>query len=93
MIISWIGHTFKEWPLGVNPNILKGRVFFGSFSFTSNIVAIGCINLILFLTLVFLPIFKNIRKKCVDERVQFCPNWVIDKVQLAASIFFIFLIQ
>ena len=65
MILSWIGHTFKQVPLGVNTNVLKGRVFFGSFSFKSNIVAIGSINLIIFFVLVFLPVFKNIRKKCV----------------------------
>ena len=65
MLISKMTYGYKNANLSIKTDILKGRFFFGSFSFISNIAVIGVINLILFLTLFFLPLFKNLRKQCV----------------------------
>jgi len=93
MLFSRISHSYKTANWGQNEDVLKGRIFFGSFSLKSNFAAIGTVNLLIFLMLFLLPLFKNIRKKCVNERVQFCPDWLIDKIVLAAATAFVFLIQ
>lgn len=93
MLISRMTHSYKTATLGLNADVLKGRMFFGSYSFNSNIVVIGVLNVVVFLILFFLPLFKNIRKQCVTERVHFCSDWLLDKIVLATATIFIFLIQ
>ena len=50
-------------------------------------------NLIIVFLIIVIAVFKSLRKRCVTERVQFLPDWVLDKMNVVLCTSFIFLIQ
>jgi hypothetical protein len=55
---------------------------------------IGIVDILLYLLIIVIPLFKIIRKKCLNvDRAMFLPDWILDRIVIAINITFLVFIQ
>lgn len=76
-----------------HPEIVRGRFFLGQFDLPGNLSGVGIASLVIFLLMLLLAVFKAIRKRLTNDRVHFLPDWILDRINTALALSFIFMIQ
>ena len=94
MVFTKMTHASKKSIAGLSyPLVCKGRIYFVSFDLLANIEGVAITNLVVVVLIILFAVFKACRRRCVTERVQFLPDWVLDKINVALCTAFIFMIQ